>query len=37
VETAVYATAQREISLRDGELAGALRLVDAILDARQAA
>jgi hypothetical protein len=37
VDTAVYATAQREISLRDGELAGALRLVDAILDARQAA
>jgi transcription-repair coupling factor (superfamily II helicase) len=37
LDTAVYATAQREISLRDGELAGALRLVDAILDARQAA
>ncbi|MEX1357546.1 MAG: TRCF domain-containing protein, partial [Gaiellaceae bacterium] len=37
VDTAVYASAQREIWLRDGELAGALRLVDAILDARQAA
>jgi len=37
VETAVYASARREISLRDGELAGAIRLVDAILDARQAA
>jgi transcription-repair coupling factor (superfamily II helicase) len=37
VDTAVYASAQREISLRDGELAGAIRLVDAILDARQAA
>jgi len=37
VDTAVYASAQREIWLRDEELAGALRLVDAILDARQAA
>jgi transcription-repair coupling factor (superfamily II helicase) len=37
LDTAVYASAQREISLRDGELAGAIRLVDAILDARQAA
>lgn len=37
VDTAVYTAARREISLRDGELAGALRLVDAILDARQAA
>jgi transcription-repair coupling factor (superfamily II helicase) len=37
VATAVYTSARREISLRDGELAGAIRLVDAILDARQAA
>jgi hypothetical protein len=33
----VSTTARREISLRDGELKGAIRLVDAILDARQAA
>jgi transcription-repair coupling factor (superfamily II helicase) len=37
VETAVYTTANREVSLRDGEFSGALRLVDAILDARRAA
>jgi transcription-repair coupling factor (superfamily II helicase) len=37
VDTAVYTTARREVSLRDGELGGALRLVDAILVARQAA
>jgi transcription-repair coupling factor (superfamily II helicase) len=37
VDTAVYAGAKREISLRDGEFTGAIRLVDAILDARQAA
>jgi transcription-repair coupling factor (superfamily II helicase) len=37
VETAVYTTASREVSLRDGEFSGAIRLVDAILDARQAA
>jgi transcription-repair coupling factor (superfamily II helicase) len=37
VDTAVYTSSRREISLRDGELKGALRLVDAILDARQAA
>jgi transcription-repair coupling factor (superfamily II helicase) len=37
VDTAVYTTASREVSLRDGEFSGALRLVDAILDARRAA
>jgi transcription-repair coupling factor (superfamily II helicase) len=37
LDTAVYTSAQQEVSLRDGELRGALRLVDAILDARQAA
>jgi transcription-repair coupling factor (superfamily II helicase) len=37
VDTAVYTSSRREISLREGELKGALRLVDAILDARQAA
>jgi transcription-repair coupling factor (superfamily II helicase) len=37
VDTAVYTTASREVSLRDGEFAGAIRLVDAILEARQAA
>ena len=44
IETAVYVTAQREVSLRDsaradrdGALKGALRLVDAILEARRAA
>jgi transcription-repair coupling factor (superfamily II helicase) len=37
VDTAVYTTAKSEVSLRDGEFAGALRLVDAILDARRAA
>jgi len=37
VDTAVYTTAKREVSLRDGELAGALRLLDAMLSARQAA
>jgi transcription-repair coupling factor (superfamily II helicase) len=37
VDTAVYTSARREISLRDGKLEGAIRLVDAILDARQAA
>jgi hypothetical protein len=33
----VYTTAQREVSLRDDGFTGAIRLVDAILDARQAA
>jgi transcription-repair coupling factor (superfamily II helicase) len=37
VDTAVYTTARQEVSLRDGEFRGALRLVDAILDARRAA
>ena len=37
VDTAVYTTGKREVSLRDGEFDGALRLVDAILDARRAA
>jgi transcription-repair coupling factor (superfamily II helicase) len=37
LDTAVYTSAQQEVSLRDGELKGALRLVDAILLARQAA
>ena len=37
VETAVYTTASREVSLRDEEFDGALRLVDAMLETRQAA
>ena len=37
VETAVYTTARREVSLRDEEFGGALRLVDAMLETRQAA
>jgi hypothetical protein len=37
VDTAVYTTAKREVSLRDEELGGALRLLDAMLGARQAA
>jgi len=37
VDTAVYITAKREVSLRDEELGGALRLLDAMLAARQAA
>ncbi|MDX6509336.1 MAG: hypothetical protein QOG81_1088, partial [Gaiellaceae bacterium] len=37
LDTAVYTTAQREVSLRDDGFTGAIRLVDAILDARQAA
>ncbi len=37
VETAVYSTSQREVTLRDDELGGALRLVDAMLEARKAA
>jgi transcription-repair coupling factor (superfamily II helicase) len=37
VDTAVYTTGKQEVSLRDGEFEGALRLVDAILDARRAA
>jgi transcription-repair coupling factor (superfamily II helicase) len=37
IDTAVYASARREVALRDDEFSGALRLVDAILDSRQAA
>jgi transcription-repair coupling factor (superfamily II helicase) len=37
VDTAIYASAKREIALRDDEFSGALRLVDAILDSRRAA
>jgi transcription-repair coupling factor (superfamily II helicase) len=37
VSTAVYTTARREVSVRDDDFGGALRLVDAILEARQAA
>jgi transcription-repair coupling factor (superfamily II helicase) len=37
VDTAVYTTARREVSLRDDVFSGALRLVDAILESRQAA
>jgi transcription-repair coupling factor (superfamily II helicase) len=37
IDTAVYASANREVSVRDDGFTGALRLVDAILDLRQAA
>ncbi|NUR77118.1 MAG: hypothetical protein HOQ28_12640, partial [Thermoleophilia bacterium] len=37
VETAVYSTGNREVSLRGDEFRGALDLVDAMLAARQAA
>ncbi|HEX4519054.1 MAG TPA: transcription-repair coupling factor [Gaiellaceae bacterium] len=37
VDTAVYSTGQREVTLRDNELEGALRLADAMLTARAAA
>ena len=37
VDTAIYTTTKREISLRDEELGGAIRLLDAMLSARQAA
>ena len=37
IDTAVYTSANREVSLRDDGFTGALRLVDAILDLRQAA
>ncbi len=37
VDTAVYSTGQREVTLRDNELDGALRLADAMLTARSAA
>jgi hypothetical protein len=37
VETAVYSTGNREVTLRGSEFTGALELVDAMLAARQAA
>jgi hypothetical protein len=37
VETAVYSTGNREVTLRGDEFKGALDLVDAMLAARQAA
>ena len=37
VDTAVYSTSQREVTLRDEELGGVTRLVDAMLEARKAA
>ncbi|MDP8911618.1 MAG: hypothetical protein M3M94_06100, partial [Actinomycetota bacterium] len=37
VDTAVYTTAKREVSLRNDVFSGALTLVDAIVEARQAA
>ncbi|MBA3842190.1 MAG: transcription-repair coupling factor, partial [Actinobacteria bacterium] len=37
VETAVYSTGNREVTLRHSEFSGALELVDAMLAARQAA
>ena len=37
IDTAVYTSARREVSLRDIDLMGALRLLDAMLAARQAA
>jgi transcription-repair coupling factor (superfamily II helicase) len=37
LDTAVYTTARKEVSLRDEDLGGAIRLVDAILDTRRAA
>jgi transcription-repair coupling factor (superfamily II helicase) len=37
LDTAVYTSARREISLRSHEFKAAVRLVDAILDARRAA
>ena len=37
VETAVYSTSQREVTLRDEHLSGAIRLVDAMIEARRSA
>ncbi len=37
VSTAVYTTARREVSVREEDFGRAIRLVDAIIDARQAA
>jgi transcription-repair coupling factor (superfamily II helicase) len=37
IDTAVYSTSQREVTLRDDDLSGAIRLVDAMIEARKAA
>jgi transcription-repair coupling factor (superfamily II helicase) len=37
VDTAIYTTGRKEVSLRDDVFTGAIRLVDAILDTRRAA
>jgi hypothetical protein len=37
VETAVYSTGNREVTLRGDDFLGAVELVDAMLAARQAA
>ncbi|MDP9490661.1 MAG: transcription-repair coupling factor [Actinomycetota bacterium] len=37
IDTAIYTTARKEVSLRDDVFTGAMRLVDAILDTRRAA
>jgi hypothetical protein len=37
IDTAIYSSGNREVSLRHGEFAGALDLVAAMLAARQAA
>ena len=37
IDTAVYTSAKREVTLRHDELSGALRLVDAMIEARKAA
>ncbi len=37
VDTAVYSSSQREVTLRDEQLSGAIRLVDAMIEARKAA
>jgi hypothetical protein len=37
VDTAVYSSSLREVTLRDEHLDGAMRLVDAMLEARKAA
>jgi transcription-repair coupling factor (superfamily II helicase) len=37
IDTAVYSTGLREVTLRDDHLTGALRLVDAMIEARKAA
>ena len=37
VETAVYSSSLREVTLRDDALGGVIRLVDAMIEARKAA